>query len=76
MRGNIFLTLILVTVLLLNIASGIGLIYITPIGLGKEEFKNYSKKKQEYIKLFLFLLWLGIVINTLYIVFTMTFEHR
>ena len=68
----IFITTLVVLALLLNIASIIGLVYITPLGLGKQDFKNYSKSKQRYVKIFLILTWIGVVINTCYILLAIT----
>jgi len=68
----IFITTLVVLALLLNIASIIGLVYITPLCLGKQDFKNYSKSKQRYIKIFLILTWIGVVINTCYILSAIT----
>jgi hypothetical protein len=72
MGAKIIMTTMTIVVLLLSIASFVGLIYITPLGFGKETYKEYSPAKQRYIKTFLILTWMSIVINTFYIIYNMT----
>jgi hypothetical protein len=72
MRANIVMAIMTIVVLLLSIASFVGLIYITPLGFGKETYKEYSPVKQRYIKTFLILTWVSIVLNTFYIIYNMT----
>ena len=72
MRVKIIMAIMTIVVLLLSIASFVGLIYITPLGFGKETYKEYSSVKQRYIKTFLILTWVSIVLNTFYIIYNMT----
>lgn len=65
----ILLPVVSLILLLLSVASFVGLIYITPLGFGTKKIQDYSTSIRKYIKIFLILTWIGIILNILYIIY-------
>jgi hypothetical protein len=71
--GSIAVFLTSLALLLLGVASLMGLIYTTPLGFGNTKIQEYSPAKRRYIKIFLILTWIGTILNILYLIYNIAF---